>query len=76
MFSVEKFRGFAFVTYRKIEDTKRVAEMEKHIIAGKEVQVKLAISKEETREKLLDEKNRKVFLFNISRSISEGITLD
>jgi len=41
------------VTYRSNEDTTRVAAMKIHIISGKQVQVKLAQSKEQTRMKLI-----------------------
>jgi len=44
----------------------------KHEIRGKNVQLKVAISKEQTRLKLLDEKLRKLFIMNIDRAMKKS----
>lgn len=61
----KKFRGFAFVTFMEFETIEKVLK-EDHVIMGKKVELKKAFTKDETMDKLLDEKNRKVYITGIS----------
>lgn len=61
----KKFRGFAFVTFLEFETVEKMLK-EDHVIMGKKVELKKAFTKDETMDKLLDEKNRKVYITGIS----------
>lgn len=71
-----KFRGFGFVSYHtplsEEDDGKaRVLEYQNglgkpHIIRGKQIEVREALSKEESRKKLEEEKKRKLFCIHLS----------
>jgi len=43
-----------------------------HIILGKPVQLKRALTKEQSRLKLLDEKKRKLFLIKVAKETKNG----
>lgn len=53
------------------EATELVLEAQPHVVFGKEVQVKRADSKEDTRKKLVGEKDRKLFVYNIMTGLSK-----
>ena len=50
----------------------QVARDNNFVIMGKQVQVKIALTKEQTRLKLLEEKKRKLFIINLSEKITKG----
>ena len=62
MLTVEKFRGFAFVTMEKKEYADSIMDSQPHKILGKEIHLKIAFTKEQARQKLLEEKDKKVFV--------------
>lgn len=75
----DKFRGFAFLSYhipradehngkRKVLDYQE-AQGKRHMIRGKAVQIKEALTKEESRQKLEEEKTRKLFCINLTEHI-------
>lgn len=74
-FLIGTFRGFGFITYEKAEDGKKVLgpidQPKEHFILGKQVQLKQAFSKEYTRQKLLDEQKRKLFLEEIPKDMEK-----
>jgi RNA recognition motif-containing protein len=62
------------VTFSDKADAERALDMqtkEKHTIRGKAVQIKMAFSKEQTREKLMRERKRKLFIDTIPESLSK-----
>ena len=61
----KKFRGFAFITFCEYDTVEKILKDE-HIILGKKVELKKAFSKDETRDKLIDEKLRKVYITGIT----------
>lgn len=65
----KKFRGFGFVTFASFETVEDVLENKYHIIKGKKAELKKAFSKEQTREKLLDEKQRKLYITGIAKNL-------
>lgn len=74
--TTEKFRGFGFVTFRDEENAFQVLQIRDHFIKGEkvrsshQVQVKAAMDKEASNKKVLDEKERKVFVVSLPHDIS------
>jgi RNA recognition motif-containing protein len=64
----KRFRGFAFVTFHEYKAVDKVLK-EEHTIMGKKVDLKKAFTKEQTRDKLLDEKQRKVYITGIPKKL-------
>lgn len=68
-----KFRGFGFVTFENSKIGMEVLGSKdnprKHILMGKQIQLKQAFSKEQTRLKLLDEQKRKLYIENIPEEL-------
>ena len=67
--NLEKFRGFAFIRYSTEEETAKVLS-QTHYILDTKVELKRALTKESTRNKLIDEKFRKMFLYGLKKNIS------
>ena len=60
------------MTFRSAKVADMVLSISNHVIRGKAVQLKKAISKEKTHQKLMEEKLRKLFLMNIDKSLRKG----
>lgn len=67
----KKFRGFAFVTFADVDVVNDVMEIKNHKIMDKKIELKRAYTKEETREKLLDEKMRKLYIVGIPKFLTQ-----
>jgi RNA recognition motif-containing protein len=67
----EKFRGFAFVTYKNEEDGKAVLEKNPKF-KGKRLQISRAVTKGQSRKKVEEEKNRKLFIAGLSKELTRG----
>ena len=59
-----KSRGFGFVTFSNKESSDRVL-FQKMILYGKELECKEAVTKTQSRNNMINEKNRKVFVGGI-----------
>lgn len=68
----KKFRGFGFVTFEDSDVVDYVMTIKSHKILGKKVELKRAYTKEQTREKLLDEKMRKLYIIGIPKDLEES----
>lgn len=64
----KRFRGFAFVTFHEFSTVEKVLK-EEHIILGKKVDLKKAFTKEQTRDKLIREKQRKIYITGIPKTM-------
>jgi RNA recognition motif-containing protein len=65
----KKFRGFGFVTFEDSSVVDEVMDIKTHKICNKKVELKRAYTKEQTREKLLDEKMRKLYIIGIPKEL-------
>lgn len=65
-----RFRGFGFVKYKDHLSTERVLS-QSHSFKGAQLDVKLAVSKEQNDLKVNDETQRKIFLAHVSKKLSE-----
>ena len=69
----KKFRGFAFVTFKKVESVDKImSTKQKHAILGKRVEIKRAYTKKETRAKLLEETTRKLYIIGIPKALCKN----
>ena len=69
----KKFRGFAFVSFSSFNAVDRVMKHKgPHTIIGKEVDINEAFTKEQTRNKLLEEKSRKLYITGIPKELGEA----
>lgn len=66
----KKFRGFAFVTFTDVDVVNEVMDIKNHKILDKKIELKRAYTKEQTREKLLDEKLRKLYIVGIPKILN------
>ena len=66
----EKFRGFCFITFKEAEIMEKVLKMS-HKIEGYSLQLKKAISKNESRQKIVEEKYRKVFILGLHQDAQQ-----
>lgn len=60
----KKFRGFAFITYQRAIDMEAVLKRN-HTLQGYTMQIKKAISKDQSRKKVVEEKFRKLFIVGL-----------
>jgi len=67
-----KFRGFCYVCFENEEDVAKVFQEQEHIIKNKAVDIKPALSKEVTQEKLNSEIERKIFILKYDKELTEG----
>lgn len=70
--SKENFRGFCFLTFHSEDDMNKALQSKEHILLNKHVEVKRALTKEQAKEKLLDEKKRKIFFSQLPESLKNG----
>lgn len=74
--ATQKFRGFCFITFRDEYTAKQVLDIKQHYIKGEkviavhQVQIKRALDKEASNKKVLDEKERKVFVVSLPHDIT------
>lgn len=68
---IEKFRGFAFITYADPVIAQQVLE-QTHVLFGKKVQLKKAATKDSTRKKVQDDKQKKLFITGISKKLKNS----
>lgn len=67
----KKFRGFGFVTFANYKSVEDALKTKTHSIRGKKIEIKKAFTKEQTREKLLDEKQRKLYITGIAKYLNK-----
>lgn len=67
----KKFRGFGFVTFSNFRAVEEVVKSRHHVLKGKKVETKKAFSKEESRVKLFDEKERKLYITGIAKFMTK-----
>lgn len=67
----KKFRGFAFVTFADMSVVDEIMGIKTHKILDKKIELKRAYTKEETRDKLLEEKLRKLYIVGIPKILTE-----
>ena len=60
----KKFRGFAFITFESATVMEQVL-LEAHTLQGYTMQIKKAISKDQSRKKVVEEKFRKLFIVGL-----------
>ena len=60
-----KSRGFGFVSYKSKEVTLKVQSLKK-MFHGREIECKLALSKNDSKLKVCEEKTRKIFVGGLS----------
>jgi RNA recognition motif-containing protein len=66
-----KSRGFGFVALKDM-DASQVVLDQRHLIFGKEVECKAALSKQDSNQRVSDEKSKKIFVGGIPLYITEG----
>jgi RNA recognition motif-containing protein len=71
LIAAEKFRGFCFITFRNPKVMEKVLKMT-HKIEGYNLQLKKAISKNESRQRIVEEKYRKVFIVGLHHEAQEN----
>ena len=69
----KKFRGFGFVNFCNSESCNKAVEVPKQKMYNTFVEVKKAESKSQTSIKQKNSKFKKLFLFDFSHPIKEGI---
>ena len=67
-----KFRGFGFVSFEEDNSIEAVLKIKPHIIHAKEVEVKLAESKQETKSKAAADYKRTIIVTEIAKGVTEG----
>lgn len=68
-----KSRGFGFVAFQDFDASQSVLE-KKHSILGKEVECKAALSKQDSNQRVSDEKSKKIFVGGIPLYVTESKT--
>ena len=68
----KKFRGFAFVSFSSPANVEKVLKTKDHYIRGKRIDIKKAFTKRQTKKKLLDEKQRKLYITGVSRNLTRN----
>lgn len=66
-----KSRGFGFVAFID-QDTSQAVLEQRHLIFGKEVECKAALSKQDSNQRVSDEKSKKIFVGGIPLYVTEG----
>jgi RNA recognition motif-containing protein len=66
-----KSRGFGFVSFHDPDSSQLVLD-QKHSILGKEVECKAALSKQDSNQRVSDEKSKKIFVGGIPLYVTEG----
>ena len=66
-----KSRGFGFVSFVDPDASQLVLD-QKHSILGKEVECKAALSKQDSNQRVSDEKSKKIFVGGIPLYVTEG----
>jgi heterogeneous nuclear ribonucleoprotein A1/A3 len=66
----KRFRGFGFISYNSVREGLVLEDMQHHL-AGANIQIKKALSKETTQNILLDEKDRKLFVNGLHADTQE-----
>lgn len=66
----KRFRGFAFLAFSSVKDPQQL-ESYKHIIEDFPIEIKPAMSKNKTQEILEGERQRKIFVSNLSEETTE-----
>lgn len=60
------------MSFYKESEMKKVLACKNHVIMNKRIDVKRALTKEQAREKLLDEKSRKIFIKKLPVEFTKG----
>lgn len=68
-----KSRGFGFVSFVDPDACQDVLD-QRHSIFGKEVECKAALSKQDSNQRVTDEKSKKIFVGGIPLYVTEGRT--
>ena len=63
-------RGFAFITFADWSTTQRVIDQKFHFMAGKHIECKLALDKEQARINIEHEVQRRIFVGNLTPEIT------
>ena len=66
-----KSRGFGFVAFQDPDASNHVLA-QKHFLFGKEIECKAALSKQDSNQRVSDEKSKKVFVGGIPLYVTEG----
>ena len=69
---LELFRGFCYVKFENYETVDVVLKKKRHFLREKKIDVKLAISKKQNKNKLQNERNRKLFIVGLQSPLIHG----